>query len=442
MSNVAINIAAEFTGKKAFKQADGAVSGLTKNVKRLAGTFAAAFSVAAVTRYGMASLKAAAQDEAAQKQLALALKNVGLQRNAAASEAYIQKLEKEFGILDDKLRPAYQTLAVATRDSVEAQRLLNLALDISASTTKPLASVTAALSKAYLGNNTALSKLGIGISKADLKAKSFNDITEQLTATFAGSAKVAVNTFQGSLDKLTVASNNAKETIGGGLIQSLQMLGGEDGVGRTTKAIDELSLALSESLVAATKLVLELKKIPLVGGFIQRLTSNPLSLPKEALVFGKGGLLDYFRDYGKTKGGFQQGLPADLANLQASMAKSVQKNSTVTKANTTAVKKLTEKFDIRKAGISAALANPNISADTRNRLLGLQAIENGDAANSIKYGNLVKPNASMANPNATVVNIYPQGNVLTEQDLVTYIQDGLQTQSRRRGGGKLGPLII
>jgi hypothetical protein len=442
MSNVAINIAAEFTGKKAFKQADGAVSGLTKNVNRLAGVFAAAFSVTAITRYGMASVKAAAQDEAAQKQLALALKNVGLGRNAAASEAYIQKLEKEFGILDDKLRPAYQTLAIATKDSVEAQRLLNLALDISASTTKPLASVTSALSKAYLGNNTALSKLGIGISKADLKAKSFNDITEQLTTTFAGSAKAAVNTFQGSLDKLTVASNNAKETIGKGLIQSLQMLGGEDGVGRTTKAIDELSVALSESLVAATKLVLELKKLPLIGGFLQRVTSNPLSLPKEALVFGKGGLLDYFRDYGKSQGGFPQGLPADLAKLQASMAQSIKKNNTVVTKNTAAVVKLTEKFNIRKAGITAALANPNISTDTANRLRGLLAIENGDAAASIKYGNLVKPNASMANPNATVVNIYPQGNVLTEQDLVTYIQDGLQTQSRRRGGSKFGALTL
>jgi hypothetical protein len=175
---------------------------------------------------------------------------------------------------------------------------------------------------------------------------------------------------------------------------------------------------------------------------LQRVTSNPLSLPKEALVFGKGGLLDYFRDYGKSQGGFPQGLPADLAKLQASMAQSIKKNNTVVTKNTAAVVKLTEKFNIRKAGITAALANPNISTDTANRLRGLLAIENGDAAASIKYGNLVKPNASMANPNATVVNIYPQGNVLTEQDLVTYIQDGLQTQSRRRGGSKFGALTL
>jgi hypothetical protein len=220
------------------------------------------------------------------------------------------------------------------------------------------------------------------------------------------------------------------------------MLGGEDGVGRTTKAIDELSLALSESLVSATKLVLELKKIPLIGGFLQRVISNPLGLPKEFLVFGKGGLLDSFRDYGKSQGGFPQGLPADIANLEAAIAPFLKKNTKATLDNTAALKKVVDKFDLKKIGLAAALANPNISADTGNRLRALQAIENGDAANSIKYGNLVKPNASMKNPNATVVNIYPQGNVLTEQDLVTYIQDGLQTQSRRRGGSSTGALTI
>jgi hypothetical protein len=88
---------------------------------------------------------------------------------------------------------------------------LQLALDISASTGKDLGSVTSALSKAYLGNNTALSKLGVGISKADLKAKSFQEITAELSKTFAGSATASANTFQGSIDKLGVASANVKE---------------------------------------------------------------------------------------------------------------------------------------------------------------------------------------------------------------------------------------
>ena len=133
-ADVKIDIAAEFTGKKAFKQAETATDKLSNGVKSLAKTLGAAFGVQQVLAYGKASIKAAAEDEKAQKQLALALKNVGLGRDAATSEGFIQKLEKEFGILDDNLRPAYQQLAVATRDTAESQKLLQLALDISAST--------------------------------------------------------------------------------------------------------------------------------------------------------------------------------------------------------------------------------------------------------------------------------------------------------------------
>ena len=163
MADIIIDIASEFTGKKAFKQAENSTEALMKNVKKLAKTLGVAYGTQQILAFGKASIRAAAADQKAQQQLALALKNVGLGRDAATSEAYIQRLQTEFGIVDDLLRPSYQTLAVATRDSAEAQRLLNLSLDISASTGKDLGSVTAALSKAYLGNNTALSKLGVGI---------------------------------------------------------------------------------------------------------------------------------------------------------------------------------------------------------------------------------------------------------------------------------------
>ncbi len=180
MANVVIDIATEFTGKKGFKQAETATDKLTKNVKNLARNFGLAFGTAAVLNYAKTSIKAAADDQKAQKQLALALENVGLARDVTSTEQYIARLQSEFGILDDLLRPAYQRLAVATQNSAESQRLLNLALDISASTGKDVNAVTTALSRAYLGNNTALTRLGVGLSKADLKSKSFEEITTQL----------------------------------------------------------------------------------------------------------------------------------------------------------------------------------------------------------------------------------------------------------------------
>ena len=265
MADIIIDIASEFTGKKAFKQAENSTEALMKNVKKLAKTLGVAYGTQQILAFGKASVRAAAADQKAQQQLALALNNVGLGRDAASSEAYIQRLQSEFGIVDDLLRPSYQTLAVATRDSAEAQRLLNLSLDISASTGKDLGSVTSALSKAYLGNNTALSKLGVGISKADLKAKSFEDITNQLAVTFAGSATAAANTFQGSIDKLGVASANVKEIIGTGLIDALKNLGEDTSISDLASNMEKTATYLADVIRGVGVLAGKLKDIPVLG---------------------------------------------------------------------------------------------------------------------------------------------------------------------------------
>jgi hypothetical protein len=243
---VLISIAAQFVGNKAFKQTDTAVDKLNKNVKSLGRNLGLALGTGAILAFGKSAVKAAAADEKAQKQLALALKNVGLGRDVAASEEFINKLSREFGVIDDQLRPAYQTLAVATRDSAEAQKLLQIALDISASTGKDLGSVTSALSKAFLGNNTALAKLGVGISKADLKAGKFDDIMNKLAKTFKGAASQSANTFSGKMDRLAVSIDNAKEILGQGLIDSVMILTGSTGIEELQIKIENFATSASE----------------------------------------------------------------------------------------------------------------------------------------------------------------------------------------------------
>lgn len=246
--SVVINIAAQWTGSKSFKQADSATEKLTRNVKNLGKTLGVTLSVGAILAFGKASVKAAAEDEKAQKQLALALKNVGLGRDAAASEAFIQKLQSEFGIVDDQLRPAYQSLAIATKSTAESQKLMNIALDVAAANSLDVGQVTSALSKAYLGNNTALTKLGIGISKADLKAGNFNDIMEKLAKTFKGAATQSANTFSGKLARLTVSIENAKETIGKGLIDSFMILTDSAGIEELQVKIETFATSASENM--------------------------------------------------------------------------------------------------------------------------------------------------------------------------------------------------
>jgi hypothetical protein len=266
MASVVIDIASEFTGKKAFKQAETATDKLSKSVKSLAKTFGLAFGTAAVIGYAKASIKAAAADQKAQQQLALALKNVGLERDAASAESFIQRLQTEFGVVDDLLRPAYQKLAVATKNTAETQRLLTIGLDISASTGRDLESVTGALSKAYLGNNTSLGKLGVGISKADLKTKSFKEITDDLAVTFKGSAKAASETYAGSIAKLGVAAANVQEIIGTGLIDALKNLGDDTTVADLATNMENLAIYTADVIRGFGLMAGALKKIPGLSG--------------------------------------------------------------------------------------------------------------------------------------------------------------------------------
>jgi hypothetical protein len=365
-ADVKIDIAAEFTGKKAFKQAETATEKMSKNVKKLAGALGLAFGGQAILAYGKKAIKAAAEDEKAQKQLALALKNVGLSRDAASSEDYIQRLQSEFGIIDDKLRPAFQTLAVATRDAGEAQRLLNLSLDISASTGKDLGSVTAALSRAYLGNNAALSRLGVGISKADLKAKSFEDITNELQTTFAGSATQAANTFQGSIDKLGVAAANASEIIGTGLIDALKGLGDEDSVDSLATSMQNVAIYTADVIRGVGVLIEKLNRLPGVGsldvGMIPILGTylQMLNAAGKASTSGASGIN-------------AQGL-TDLARLQSEYASKTL----------TTKKKITQEENkaLKAARLKAALDKANLALLKGEEVFDMDKIQNEAALKS------------------------------------------------------------
>ena len=410
MANVFIDIAAEFTGKKAFKQAETSTEKLTKNVKQLAKTFGLAFGTAQVLAYGKASIKAAAADQKAQQQLALALKNVGLGRDAALSEDYIQRLQSEFGIVDDLLRPAYQSLAVATGNTQEAQRLLNLSLDISASTGKDLTSVTAALSRAYLGNNTALSRLGVGISKADLKAKSFEDITNQLQSTFAGSATAAANTFQGSIDKLGVAAANVSEIIGTGLIDALTNLGEDTSVAELATNMEKTALYIADVIRGVGVLAAKLKDLPIIGSV------NVGMIP---IV---GTYLTLLREAGKQAPIQKASDNAHLKSLQSQLAvtkKTTAQNKTLTKETAAQLKnkrleqaidkanlalgKGEEVFDMEKIQIAAALTSQAEALGKANTSAAQLQVANDTARLNVKRSILALEDAIAAKDEQAII---------------------------------------
>jgi len=212
--------------KNKLDQADNAVETNSEKISAFGKKAAAAFAVAAAaavaygTKLAIDGVKAAIEDEQAQLRLANALKEAtgATESQIKATEDFILQTSLATGVADDQLRPAMQRLAVSTKDTEEAQKLLSLALDISKGSGKDLEQVAAALSRAHDGQSTALGRLGIGLSAAELKTMSFTDIQTKLSDLYGGAAATNAETFQGKIDRLTVAFDEAKESLGTALL--------------------------------------------------------------------------------------------------------------------------------------------------------------------------------------------------------------------------------
>jgi len=177
---------------------------------------------------GVSAVKAAIEDEKAQKSLETTLKNVtkASKDQVKGVEDYITKTSLALGVTDDKLRPSLDRLVRSTQDVTKAQKLQGLALDISAGTGKDLQSVSDALAKAYDGNFTALKKLGVPLDDSIIKSKDFNKVVEVLSGTFKDQATVQAETFAGKMDRIKIAVSEAKESLGAALLPILEKIAG------------------------------------------------------------------------------------------------------------------------------------------------------------------------------------------------------------------------
>ena len=216
--------------KKKLGEADKAVESNSSKISEFGKKAAAAFAVAAAaavaygTKLAIDGVKAAIEDEQAQLRLANALREATGATDAqiAATEEMILKTSLATGVADDKLRPAMQRLAVSTKSTEEAQKLLNLALDIAKGRGLDLETVANALGRAQDGNTTALGRLGLGLSKAELSTLSFTQVQERLSDLYGGAAAANAETFQGKIDRLKVGFDEAKESLGVALLPQVE----------------------------------------------------------------------------------------------------------------------------------------------------------------------------------------------------------------------------
>lgn len=386
MADLRIDLAAEFKGKKAFKEADKAIFGLDKRVIQLGKSLGLAFGTTAIVRYSKDAVRAFAADEAAARRLATAVDNLGLSFSQSRVTEFIKNLETSSAIADDILRPAFQALLTTTGSLTKSQELLNNAIQISRASGIDLATVSQDLANGYVGITRGLKKYNTGLTQAELKSKSFADILGIMLVKSAGSANAYLETTQYKLDALTLASNNAKETIGAGLVDAFARIAGGSETSDAVKAIDNIAKSIN-AVTAATGF--------LVGGLVKLYKGLDFLTTFGGLTGANGSLVGILEGKPSTnRSKSPAGTAARTAQqraAEAAAAKRAKELAALTKKQVTANKALTAEqkkqaslkksqgvFDLEQIQIVAALKG-KLTEDEKIRLQAQLALLNGNA---------------------------------------------------------------
>jgi len=258
-TNVDIKIIAEFLGKTAFKQAETATNKLNKTVKSLGSSFGVAFGGAALGYAIKSTIRDFADAQRETVALTNTVKNLGLAFDAPVVDAYVDSIGKLYGVTGQQAVPAMQALLSATGSVAKSTEIMNVALDLAASRSADVGAVASDLANAYVGNTKGLNQYRLGLTKAELAAMTFDEILAKISKDTLGAADEAANSLSGKLAILSEVTNQARERIGGGLVDALGGLAGPNGAGGAAQNIENLSIKLTEAITGFGYLVREIK---------------------------------------------------------------------------------------------------------------------------------------------------------------------------------------
>jgi hypothetical protein len=289
--------------EKGFKDLEGAQAKAKYAIGK-ANKYAAVAVAGLASGLGLA-VKSAMEDEQAQTMLARQLQKTTNATDAQIKgvEDYITAQGKLKGVTDDELRPALAGLVRATMDIGEAQKASNLAMDVAAAKGISLETVTKAMEKAYGGNMTALAKLSPELRQMIKDGASMEEVMAEMAVTFGGAATDSANTAAGSMKRLGIALQEAKEGVGAALLPVvekalpvLQQLGQFAQDHTTTFAVLAVAIGgvalaivgINAAMTAYTAITKAAAAIQLVFNAV--LTANPIGLTVVAIGLLIAGL--------------------------------------------------------------------------------------------------------------------------------------------------------
>lgn len=213
MANLSFRFLANDKGlKDGIARSKKGLSGFEKSTKKVAsgigkalGGLGIAFGASALISGLTNATKAAAADLKQQKLLAGQLKRTTKATKAQikGAESFVQTLSEQTGILDDDLRPALANAVRGSGSLEKGQKLLQVALDGSVASGKPLDTVLNALIKANNGNTQSLYKLAPELKKT-------KGGIDDYAASVKGAAEAGADPFA----RFNVALENLSESFG------------------------------------------------------------------------------------------------------------------------------------------------------------------------------------------------------------------------------------
>jgi hypothetical protein len=369
MTDLAIRIATtmDATG---LNKADKQVKSFERTVKNLGRTLGVTLSAAAIVQFGRKSVQAFIADEKAVVKLNTSLKNLGLELAAPAVTQYIDSLSRATAVADDQLRPAFQALINTTGSLTASQQLLSQAIDISAGSGIALETVAQDLANAYVGQTRGLRKYNLGLTQAQLKTASFEELMARLNKQFSGANAAFLDTYAGKLQALGVAGGEAQEAIGGAIIDLAMALSGASDIDQLITRIESLTDKIVGMFDAFTEGIAIIKAILGAKTF-----QGMFDAAQKAQVDEYNRRMR--RDYMKPWQGVN--MPKSSAQIAAEKAAEAAakkragdqlketKKLTAEQKRQNALKKAGTLFDLDQIQIIAALKG-QISADDRKRL--------------------------------------------------------------------------
>jgi hypothetical protein len=405
--------------RKKLQEATQDLSGFAKAQQGFGNVVKLGYAVAAsgVVKYGEELIKVAVQDEKSRALLRDAISKTTNSTDAAtkSAETYLEKLSLQANVTKDNLRPALGTLVRATGDVTKAQTLLSLSTEISTATGRDLSSVTTALSKAAMGQTTALVRLGVPLSAAAKQSGNFAVAYDELTKKFSGSNAAALETTAGKLSNLSIRFHELQVTTGtlllpavnniaDGLIKTASAAQDKNWIGTLTNGFSAVKTALSYTGLNTQALV---KNLFDLGIQASNATQNAIGLgtaTKDAAEKPLSAFTKWQQDLNNIRNGFGQAKVAAMSFADSQKNLIYSANTTNTQILADRMKQVADALQAAKDKTQAArekfaalgvTLKQTLAAALEDAKTKLQAAEDATVAFGEATANAITSNVSI-----------------------------------------------